>query len=189
MALHITGAADAALISLPWSMPLSSWPEERIAALPRGLSRHVVRFVRHGEKVLAAMETDERLAHREFEMLRELERPEAPFVRAVAVVTCRTALDGGPLAAVLVTVHLAFSLPHPALFSQSLRKGTLKRLVKALSVLMVRLHLLGFYWGDVSLSNALFRRDASEFSAYLVDAETSDMHATLTDGQREHDLE
>ncbi|MFO7244874.1 MAG: DUF4032 domain-containing protein [Actinomycetes bacterium] len=189
MALHITGAADAALISLPWSMPLSSWPEERIAALPRGLSRHVVRFVRHGEKVLAVKETDERLAHREFEMLRELERLEAPCVRAVAVVTGRTDLDGGPLAAALVTEHLAFSLPYRALFSQSLRKGTLKRLVKALSVLMVRLHLLGFYWGDVSLSNALFRRDASEFSAYLVDAETSDMHATLTDGQREHDLE
>jgi len=53
----------------------------------------------------------------------------------------------------------------------------------------VRLHLLGFYWGDVSLSNALFRRDAAEFTAYLVDAETGDLHETLTDGQRDYDLE
>jgi hypothetical protein len=189
MPLHITGAADAALIDLPWSIPLSAWPEDRIAALPRGLSRHVVRFVRHGDAVLAVKETNPRIAHREFEMLRELERLEAPCVHAVAVVTGRVDADGNELSAALVTEHLAFSLPYRALFSQSLRKGTLNRLVKALSVLMVRLHLLGFYWGDVSLSNALFRRDASEFSAYLVDAETGDMHDTLTDGQRDYDME
>ncbi len=189
MPLHITGAADPTLIELPWSQPLSVWPEERIAALPRGLSRHVVRFVRHDDKVLAIKETNPRIAHREFEMLRELERLEAPCVHAVAVVTGRTDADGNELAAALVTEHLAFSLPYRALFSQSLRKPTLNRLTKALSVLLVRLHLLGFYWGDVSLSNALFRRDAAEFSAYLVDAETGDMHADLTDGQREYDLE
>jgi len=189
MPLHITGAADPTLIDLPWSLPLSAWPEDRIAALPRGLSRHVVRFVRHEDKVLAIKETNPRIAHREFDMLRELERLEAPCVHAVAVVTGRFDAEGNELAAALVTEHLAFSLPYRALFSQSLRKPTLNRLVKALSVLLVRLHLLGFYWGDVSLSNALFRRDAAEFSAYLVDAETGDMHADLTDGQREYDLE
>ncbi len=60
MPLHITGAADAALIDLPWSIPLSAWPEDKIAALPRGLSRHVVRFVRHGDSVLAIKETNPR---------------------------------------------------------------------------------------------------------------------------------
>jgi hypothetical protein len=34
----------------------------------------------------------------------------------------------------------------------------------------------------------LFRRDAGAFAAYLVDAETSELHDRLTDGQREHDL-
>ena len=189
MALHIRGAADAALIDLPWSLPLSVWPEDRIAALPRGLSRHIVRFVRHGDAVLAVKETNPKIAHREFEMLRELERLEAPCVHAVAVVTGRVDATGHELSAALVTEHLAFSLPYRSLFSQSLRKSTLNRLVRALSVLLVRLHILGFYWGDVSLSNALFRRDAAEFSAYLVDAETGDMHEALTDGQRDYDLE
>jgi tRNA A-37 threonylcarbamoyl transferase component Bud32 len=189
MPLRITGAADAALIDLPWSVPLSAWPEDRIAALPRGLSRHVVRFVRHGEAVLAVKETNPHLAHKEFEMLRQLDRLGAPCVKAVAVVTERVDHAGDALPAALVTEHLAFSLPYRALFSQGLRKGTLKRLIDALSVLLVRLHLNGFYWGDVSLSNALFRRDAAEFSAYLVDAETADMHHTLTDGQRGYDLE
>ncbi|WP_084104860.1 DUF4032 domain-containing protein [Demequina sp. NBRC 110056] len=189
MPLHISGAADPALIELPWEIPLEAWPEEHIAALPRGLSRHVVRFVRHGDGVIAVKETNAEIAHREFAMLRELQRLEAPCVHPVAVVSGRTSPSGEPLSAALVTEHLAFSLPYRALFAQGLRQGTLKRLVGALSVLLVRLHLLGFYWGDVSLSNALFRRDASEFSAYLVDAETGDIHPRLTNGQRETDLD
>lgn len=186
---HITGAADAALMELPWDIPLSAWPEERIAALPRGLSRHVVRFVRHGGTVLAVKETNAAMAAREFELLRELERLDAPCVHPVAVVTQRLTPSGEELSAALVTEHLAFSLPYRALFSTALRKGTLNRLIDALSVLLVKLHLNGFYWGDVSLSNALFRRDASEFSAYLVDAETGDKHDALTVGQRNYDLE
>lgn len=189
MPLHISGTADAALIELPWSIPLEGWPEERIAALPRGLSRHVVRFVRHGDAVLAVKETNPAIAHKEFTMLRELERIGAPCVKAVAVVTGRTDTTGNELSAALVTEHLAFSLPYRALFSQGLRKPTLKRLIDALALLLVRLHLAGFYWGDVSLSNALFRRDASEFSAYLVDAETGDMHDHLSKGQREYDID
>ncbi len=34
----------------------------------------------------------------------------------------------------------------------------------------------------------MFRRDAGEFAAYLVDAETGELHDKLTDGQRQHDL-
>ena len=80
-------------------------------------------------------------------------------------------------------------MPGRALFSQSLQPDTATRLIDALAVLLVRLHLIGFYWGDVSLSNTLFRRDAETFAAYLVDAETGDLHDSLTDGQRSYDLE
>jgi hypothetical protein len=90
---------------------------------------------------------------------------------------------------VLVTEHLQFSLPYRALFSQDLRPDTATRLIDALAVLLVRLHLVGFYWGDVSLSNTLFRRDAETFAAYLVDAETGDIHRTLTHGQRNYDVD
>ena len=74
----------------------------------------------------------------------------------------------------------AVLLPYRALFSQSLRPDTAKRLIDALAVLLVRLHLAGFWWGDVSLSNTLFRRDAGAFAAYLVDAETGELHHELT---------
>ncbi|MGL1604084.1 hypothetical protein ACSTI6_23390, partial [Vibrio parahaemolyticus] len=67
---------------------------------------------------------------------------------------------------------------------------TATRLVDALAVLLVRLHNVGFYWSDVSLSNTLFRRDAGEFAAYLVDAETGELQGNrLTAGQRAHDLD
>jgi hypothetical protein len=55
--------------------------------------------------------------------------------------------------------------------------------------LLVDLHRGGVYWGDCSLSNTLFRRDGDKIQAYLVDAETSEVHPTLSDGQREADLE
>ncbi len=95
---------------------------------------------------------------------------------------------GEPLDPVLVTRHLEFSLPYRSLFAQGVRPDTVGRLLDAMVVLLARLHLVGFLWGDVSLSNILFRRDAGEFAAYLVDAETAEMHETLTAGQREHDL-
>jgi hypothetical protein len=62
------------------------------------------------------------------------------------------------------------------------------RLLDALAHLLVQLHLDGFFWGDCSLSNTLFRRDAGALRAYLVDAETAEVHPELTDGQRRYDL-
>jgi hypothetical protein len=88
-----------------------------------------------------------------------------------------------------MTKHLEFSLPYRALFSSTLRQDTANRLLDALALLLVRLHLIGFYWGDCSLSNTLFRRDAGAFAAYLVDAETGDLHERLSDGQRAYDLD
>jgi hypothetical protein len=188
--LQITAAApDPALLDLPWDLPLEEWPGRYLAALPRGISRHVVRFVRLSGSVLAVKEIAAEPAVREYNLLRLLRRLDLPVVEPVGIVSGRGVRDGYPLEPALVTRHLQFSLPYRALFSQALRLDTATRLVDALAVLLVRLHLAGFYWGDVSLSNTLFRRDAGAFAAYLVDAETGEFHETLSRGQREYDLE
>ena len=188
--LQITAAnPDPALLDLPWDVPLEDWPAEMLAALPRGISRHVVRFARMSGRVIAIKEIGETVAYREYELLRQLRKLEVPSVEPVGVITGRRSPSGEPLEAVLITQHLQFSLPYRALFSQSLQPDTATRLIDALAVLLVRLHLAGFYWGDVSLSNTLFRRDAESFAAYLVDAETGDLHDALTPGQRGYDLE
>ena len=188
--LNITSATvDPALLDLPWNLPLDTWPESSIAALPKGISRHLVRFVHLNGYVVAIKETSAELARREYEMLRTLQKLDVPCVDPVAVITNRTDDDGNDLASVLVTRHLKFSLPYRALYSQTLRPDTATRLVDALAVLLVRLHIIGFFWGDVSLSNTLFRRDAGAFAAYLVDAETGQLYNGLSNGQRENDLE
>ncbi|MFT3832965.1 MAG: DUF4032 domain-containing protein [Micropruina sp.] len=185
----LSAKPDSRLIPLPWDLPLAEWPKDHLVALPRGISRHVVRFIKVGNDVYAAKEVIEAAAVHEYRMLQELTREDTPAVEPLAVITGRRDGDGGRLMPVLITRHLDFSLPYRSLFSQGVRPDTVNRLLDAMVVLLARLHLIGFLWLDVSLSNILFRRDAGEFAAYLVDAETAERHITLSDGQREHDLQ
>ncbi|MFE6944977.1 DUF4032 domain-containing protein [Streptomyces chartreusis] len=192
MALQISATNPehpALLLELPWQLPLEEWPEEVLVPLPRGISRHIVRYARAGDEVIAVKELAERPALREYELLRDLDRLGIPAVDPLAVVTGRLDAAGAPLESVLVTRHLRGSQPYRSMFETTMRPATMHRLMDALAVLLVRLHLAGFAWGDCSLSNTLFRRDAGAYAAYLVDAETGDLHARLSDGQRDYDLD
>jgi Domain of unknown function (DUF4032)/Lipopolysaccharide kinase (Kdo/WaaP) family len=190
VALHIVASRpDPAVLGLPWSTPLEEWTEDHVVPLPRGLSRHIVRIVRLGQRTLAVKETQEEMAFREYRLLRDLERLGLPAVRSVGVVTGREDEDDEPLPCALMTEHLAFSLPYRALFAHGMSAESLPSLVDALVVLLVRLHLADFYWGDVSLSNVLFRRSAGGFAAYLVDAETGELRSVLSRQMREWDVQ
>lgn len=180
---------DPALLDLPWDTPLEKWPEQLLVALPRGISRHVVRFAKLSGGVIAIKEISAEVAHREYETLRGLGRIGVPVVTPVAVITGRHDRTGEELNSALITEHLQYSLPYRALFSQEMRPETSVRLIDALAVLLVRVHVAGFFWGDVSLSNTLFRRDAGAFAAYVVDAETGELHEKLTPGQRNYDID
>lgn len=184
-----SGPDPTDLLTLPWSVPLEDWPHELLVTLPRGISRHVVRFVRIGGIVYAIKEIFPALAEREYELLRVLARSGTPVVEAVGVVSNRVTPDGVELDAALVTKHLRFSLPYRALFSRRLDPDLETKLLDALAELLVKLHLVGFTWNDCSLSNTLFRRDAGALSAYLVDAETGDLRTVLSTGQRLNDLD
>ena len=189
MPRFISTRPDSRLIPLPWDTPLADWPVDLLVALPRGLSRHVVRFIHVGQSVYAAKEVVEHLAQHEYRLLQDLNRLDCPAVEPIGIITERTDAQGAPLDPILITRHLQFSLPYRALFSSGVRPETVSRLLDAMVVLLARLHLNGILWGDVSLSNILFRRDASDFAAYLVDAETSELHPHLSKGQRLQDLD
>jgi hypothetical protein len=189
MALRIVASRpDPAIVGLPWSTPLEDWSDDFVVPLPRGLSRHVVRIVRLGDRVYAVKETVEEIAFREYRVLRDLQRMGLPAVTPQGVVTGRVDADGEELPAALLTEHLTFSLPYRSLFCHGLSAESLPSLVDALVVLLVRLHLADFYWGDVSLSNVLFRRSAGGFAAYLVDAETGELKDSLSTNMREYDV-
>ncbi len=190
MALHFQATRPTSeLLTLPWDRSLEDWEADLQVPLARGISRHTVRFVRVRTAVYAVKQTRESYARREYAMLRNLRRLALPTVEPVAVVTGRQTPAGEPIEPALVTRHLQYSLPYRALFSTRLQEDTVDRVVDALVVLLVRLHLDGFFWGDCSLSNVLFRRSAGELAAYLVDAETGELHHKLSDGQREYDLD
>ncbi len=176
-------------MDLPWERPLEAWDEARLVTPVRGISRHIVRFVAYGSTIYALKELPQHVAEREYRLLLELDERLVPVVEAVGVATGRADANQTPLDAVLITRHLDFSLPYRALFARASRQALWNPLLDAMAELLVRLHLAGFFWGDCSLSNTLFRRDAGELAASLVDAETGELHATLSDGQRAHDLQ
>ena len=185
--IFVPPATEAAvLLDLPWELPLSQWADRRLV-VPRdeGVHRHVVRFVEDSGHMWAIKELPERLARREYRLLGKLADLGIPSVGVQGVV-----VDRAPgVDAALVTRYLEYSSTYRALFSEPRGLHPRERLLDSLVELLARLHLAGFYWGDCSLSNTLFRHDAGELAAYLVDAETAELHPTLSDGQRGTDLD
>jgi len=194
MKFVFTPPADhaAGLLTLPWSEPLADWQDERLVEIrQRGISRHVVRFVYDDGTLYALKELSERLARREYRLLRALAELSIPAVDVVGIAVgldqANPAQEDGD--AVLVTRFLSYATTYRAVFSNPRGLQPTDGLLDALVELLVRLHLSGFFWGDCSLSNTLFRHDAGTLEAYLVDAETSEQHPELTDGQRQWDVE
>ncbi len=180
----VTKQGHPDFLDLPWDQPLVEWDEPRIVKMAHGISRHVVRFVRFDDRVYALKATGTVAAEREYRVLRELRENHLPVVEPVGVV------DDAPNTgdAVLITRYLDYSLPYWYLLGRG-DTSLADRLLDAAVVLLVRLHLEGVFWGDCSLSNILWRRDAGEMMAYLVDAETTERHDTIGDRMRSYDLD
>jgi Domain of unknown function (DUF4032)/Lipopolysaccharide kinase (Kdo/WaaP) family len=172
--------------TLPYGRPLAEWDLPHMHGV-LGLHRHVVRLIELDDASYVLKELPDRLALREYRLLRELADDGLPTAEVVAVLTNRP--DGAD--GILVTRHLDYSLPYRSLLAgRGLRIPYLgERLLDALVSLLVRLHLAGFFWGDCSLSNTLFRRDAGRLSAYVIDVETGERFASLSDGQRTLELQ
>ncbi|TCS40113.1 DUF4032 domain-containing protein [Reinekea marinisedimentorum] len=185
-------------LHLPWDRHLNEWPEEKFVEVARGIHRNVVKFISNQGKVYALKELSTPIAEKEYGLLRELQELELPVVEAVGLVTHRDAnltdeekaarksLDGRGL---LITNYMVGALPYRVIIENGISKEQLFQMLDALAELLVRLHLSGFYWGDCSFSNALFRRDAGLMAAYLVDAETGDLLDEVPDMRREFDLD
>jgi hypothetical protein len=188
LSLHVR-AGHPDFLDLPWDTPVGGWPGvcPRLVAVDRGISRHDVEFVSYDDKIYAVKELPEHLGEREYDVLLRMEDHTLPAVRAVG--HARVLSGDGETRSIVITRFLDASLPYRTLFSRPGLERYRERLIDAMAGLLVRLHLAGVYWGDCSLSNALFRRDAGELGAYLVDAETSEMHEQLSDGLRRQDLQ
>ncbi len=177
-------------LRLPWATSLEDWPADLFVEVERGLHRNPLRFAEHAGAIYAIKELLEHVAEREYTLLRALEQLDLPVVEPIGLVTGRPVPDGSrDRWGLLVTRFLRHSMPFRHVIARGISEAQAHQLLDALAELLVNLHLAGFYWGDCSLSNALFRLDAGRYSAYLVDAETGEIHPTLSTGQRAHDLQ
>jgi Domain of unknown function (DUF4032)/Lipopolysaccharide kinase (Kdo/WaaP) family len=175
-------------LDLPWHRPLDQWEghTDRLVDLPRGLSRHPVVFVQYEPYVYALKQLQPGAADKEYALLRAMEDLKLPVVVPVGHSSART--DRGEVS-VLLTRYLEHALPYHSLFMRSSLTRYRDHLLDAMALLLVQLHLAGVFWGDCSLNNTLFRRDAGKLTAYLVDAETAEVHPTVSSGMRAHDLD
>jgi hypothetical protein len=176
------------LLELPWDTPLLRWAREDIqfVDLPVGASRHTVRFIVVADGILALKELPMEVGQTEYDVMHELELRGAPAVRAVGLVT-----RSGDQSSIIATRYLARSFQFRRLFMRLPEGGRRYRdqLLDAMTGLLVEVHRTGLFWGDCSLANTLLMRDGQRLQAYLVDAETSEIHEQLSDGQRAADLE
>lgn len=157
--------------------------------MPVGIHRHPVVFLSHEEGVYAIKELPLRYAVKEFEALRALEERSTRSARPVGLVK-RDWLDAHiEGSGAVITRFVDHAFPYRELVTGTGFGQRRDQVRDALAGLMVELHLAGCFWGDCSLSNALYRYDAGAIEAVMIDAETATLHDELSDGQREHDLE
>lgn len=181
-------ASTPGLLGLPWDRPLSEWmvPDVPLRDIAVGMSRHLVKFVDADDHLWAVKDMPPRVAIKEYDVLRRLEDMGLPAVHPAGLVL-QPEFD----TAILVTRYLEGSWQYRRLFmrlppDQPRHRA---RLLDAMAGLLVELHRHGVFWGDCSLANTLFSRDGQLLQAWLVDAETSEVHPSLSRGQRRHDLE
>lgn len=206
---HVDPLFREELERLPWSVPLAEWPQYGVRTLPikKGVSRHTVLFVNTGRFSFGIKEITEEVSQREVTLYEQMllrgihtlvpagyvVREEPPIAIATPVGIHYEPHHVSHTVTVLVTKVLPDSL----LYSRNFRRENRERIWDAIALLFAQLHAHGIYWGDASLANVLIRFEKRDLpfvgphttlAAYLADAETVEMHRTLSRSMREADL-
>jgi Domain of unknown function (DUF4032) len=178
-------------LDLPWQESLAQWTSPRLITLPKGISRHEVRFLAYDDGIYAIKELPMRAARREYEVLGTLAadgRRSSLAVHPVGLVEHRFADPFAERSAALITKYLSFSFSYRELLEGPGFGTRRSQMLDAFAGLLVELHIAGCFWGDCSLSNVLYRFDAQAVDTIMVDAETAYLRDSLSDGQRTEDL-
>lgn len=178
-------------LDLPWDTSIVDWEVPHRVDLPKGTSRHQVRFFDYTQGIYVVKELSRRAARQDYNVLRWLESIGASAVRPVGVVEGRHPDSDAEQSAALITAYEPFSFSYRELLAGPGFGFRRNQLLDAFAGLLVELHLAGMFWGDCSLSNVLYRYDAEAIETLLVDAETSELYTEtgLSNGRRQEDLE
>ena len=176
-------------LDLPWARSIVEWPDEHFVDLPRGPSRHEVRFVPYEQGIYVVKELPSAAARQDYEVLRALETRDVTTAIPVGIIEGRYPDPGAERSATLITRYLEHTFSYQELLQGHGFGARREQMLDAFAGLLVELHLAGCFWGDCSLANVLYRYDAETIEPIMVDAETSVLRESLSDGQREEDLE
>ncbi len=182
-----TGHPD--FLDLEWERSVVEWTSDRMVALPKGISRHEVRFVVYPHGTYVVKELPRRAARRDYEVLRKLEDTGVPAVTPVGLVEDRSDDHHEERSAALITRYADFSFSYRELLEGAGFGARRNQMLDAFAWLLVQLHLTGCFWGDCSLSNVLYRFDADAIETIMVDGETASIHESLSDGRRLEDIQ
>ncbi len=162
-----------------------------MVVLPKGISRHEVRFFEYPGAIYVVKELSQRAAQQDYRVLRALESLGMPAVTPVGLVEGRHPDRHAEQSAALITLYEPFSFSYRELLAGAGFGPRRGQMLNAFAQLLVQLHLNGVYWGDCSLSNVLYRFDAEAIETIMVDAETAAIYpdGELSDGQRREDLD
>jgi len=175
-------------LDLPWEHPVDEWEHDRLVTMPVGIHRHPVVFVAYDEGVYAVKELSRRAARNEFRVLRTLEDHSTRTPEPAGLVERDWVDPHAEGAGAIITRFVEHSFPYRRLVSGTGFGARRPQMLDALAGLLVELHMAGCWWGDCSLSNVLYRFDAGEIEAIMIDGETSAIHPELSDGQRREDI-
>ncbi|MCI0544769.1 MAG: DUF4032 domain-containing protein [Actinobacteria bacterium] len=176
-------------LDLPWDLTVSAWPDELLIDMPTGVHRHPVVFVERAGEIYAIKELPLTLARNEYRVLDALTEATSRAAEPVGLAE-RYWLDPHEEAAgAVITRYVRHAFPYRRLVTGGSFGPRRNQLLDAMAGLLVELHLAGCYWGDCSLSNVLCRYDAGAIEAIMIDAETSRLYPSLSDGQRLEDVE
>lgn len=176
-------------VDLDWTKPIGEWTTDRLIVMPTGIHRHEVVFVAYAEGIYAIKELPARFSRHEFDALRAMEGRTRHAAIAVGHVERPWVDPHDEWAGAVITQYVQHAFPYRSLISGIGFGDRRDALLDAFAGLLVELHLAGFFWGDCSLSNILYRWDGSSIEAVMIDAETSRVYERISGGQRREDLE
>jgi Domain of unknown function (DUF4032) len=197
------------LMGLPWHVPIAEWHLHgvRILEIKRGVSRHVVIFVKTPRfsyciKEIGLEVSKKEVSNYEMLLLNGIHTlvPVGTVSREEAVIE-----SGAPIGtqyertvtAHTVTLLVEKVLPDSELFQRNFSFVSRKAIWDAIAELFVELHTNGILWGDASLANTLVKFEKIDvpfvgkktfLKAYLADAETVEVFPTLSAAQRESEI-
>ncbi|MFA6455821.1 MAG: DUF4032 domain-containing protein [Bacteroidota bacterium] len=206
---HVDPIFENELKKLPWSLPIAEWHRHGVPVLDikRGISRHVVIFVKAGRFSFGIKEISEEISRKEIDHYEQMllrgihtlvpagfvvrEEPPIPVKTPVGIQYEENFISH------TVTVLVNKVLPDSLLYSRNFREENRRKIWEAIVRLFVQLHSNGIYWGDASLANTLIKFEKREVPfvgmqtmlfAYLSDAETVEIRPRISRSMREADL-